>query len=53
MVNAREGILGLEWIEGECVRRLLPGGTEEEVGDLAVADDLLKEYNISTGIVIS
>jgi len=45
MVDAREGILGLEWIEGKSVRRLLPSGEEEEV---AVEDDLLKEYDIST-----
>ena len=57
MVDAREGILGLEWIEGKSVRRLLPGGEEEDEVDglagKAIADDLVKEYNVSTGIIIS
>ncbi len=30
MVDATEGILGIEWIEGTCVRKLLPGGAEAE-----------------------
>ncbi|TFK68920.1 hypothetical protein BDN72DRAFT_646710 [Pluteus cervinus] len=29
-VDASEGILGIEWIDGLSVRRLLPGGTEDE-----------------------
>jgi len=64
MVDAAEGVLGVEWIEGMSVRRLLPGGAEEkgdiseqgiesredtESGDL---EDLLKEYGISVGASI-
>ncbi|KAG2002354.1 other/Bud32 protein kinase [Coprinopsis cinerea AmutBmut pab1-1] len=30
MVDAAEGILGIEWIDGHSVRQLLPGGEEEE-----------------------
>lgn len=30
MVDATEGILGIEWIDGTCVRKLLPGGAEAE-----------------------
>ncbi|KAJ7583973.1 kinase-like domain-containing protein [Mycena floridula] len=51
MVDASEGILGLEWIDGQCVRKLLPGGAEEEDAD---EDDLnpededpLQSYGIS------
>ncbi|KAL4071929.1 kinase-like domain-containing protein [Scleroderma citrinum] len=33
MVDAAEGILGLEWIDGKVVRALLPGGEEEENQD--------------------
>lgn len=29
MVDAAEGVLGLEWIDGKAVRVLLPGGSEE------------------------
>ncbi|KAF6754804.1 hypothetical protein DFP72DRAFT_990281 [Ephemerocybe angulata] len=32
MVDASEGVLGIEWIEGQCVRKLLPGGEEPEEG---------------------
>jgi len=31
MVDAAEGVIGIEWIEGKNVRSLLPGGVEEEV----------------------
>ncbi|KAF8962910.1 hypothetical protein BDZ97DRAFT_1823370 [Flammula alnicola] len=30
MVDAAEGLLGIEWIEGKMVKKLLPCGTEEE-----------------------
>ncbi|KAI5985517.1 hypothetical protein EDD15DRAFT_2175836, partial [Pisolithus albus] len=30
MVDAAEGVLGLEWIGGKAVRALLPGGSEED-----------------------
>ncbi|KAI5985521.1 kinase-like domain-containing protein [Pisolithus albus] len=30
MVDAAEGVLGLEWIDGKAVRVLLPGGSEED-----------------------
>jgi tRNA A-37 threonylcarbamoyl transferase component Bud32 len=30
MVDPVEGVLGIEWIEGQSVRHLLPGGAEEE-----------------------
>ncbi|KAG6337194.1 hypothetical protein ID866_1908 [Astraeus odoratus] len=30
MIDAAEGVLGLEWIDGKVVRVLLPGGAEEE-----------------------
>jgi TP53 regulating kinase-like protein len=61
MVDAADGVLGIEWIEGESVRHLLPGGAQEEEaipeqdfeneeddesGDLA---DPLKDYGISVG----
>jgi TP53 regulating kinase-like protein len=59
MVDATEGVLGIEWIEGKSVRMLLPGGEEEEdesldsqgddpmdEGDL----DPLKDFGISVGM---
>ena len=57
MVDASEGVLGIEWIEGQCVRKLLPGGEEEEEGDglkpqgtaVGVDEDPLAEYGITIG----
>ena len=63
MVDAVEGVLGIEWIEGSSVRFLLGGGAEdeetvEEVDDTEdsaedIVEDLqdpLLEYNISSGM---
>ena len=60
MVDASEGILGIEWIDGKSVRKLLPGGAEDEEEDddevleagdepLEGSDEDLKEYGISVG----
>ena len=62
MVDASEGILGIEWIDGKSVRKLLPGGAEDEeeendevleAGDepLEGNDEPLKEYGISVGML--
>ena len=40
MVDAAEGVIGIEWIEGKSVRSLLPGGAEEEIDE---AEDGLDE----------
>ncbi len=55
MVDASEGILGIEWIDGSSVNHLLPSGAEEDVdGDEAVPTGLraytLEDYGISAGI---
>lgn len=61
MVDAADGVLGIEWIEGKSVRHLLPGGAEaerdiseqviENEGDVQSDDpaDSLKEYEIFVG----
>lgn len=59
MVDAPEGVLGIEWIDGKSVRFLLGGGAEgeedgEEDGESAedtveTEEDPLKEFNISQG----
>ena len=62
MVDAVEGVLGIEWIDGKSVRFLLGGGAEDEEEvvedadapeaeeeDAAAAEDLLKEYGVSAG----
>ncbi|KAF7783994.1 hypothetical protein Agabi119p4_159 [Agaricus bisporus var. burnettii] len=44
MVDATEGVLGIEWIEGKSVRKLLPGGAEEEEDLLnSQGDDLIEQ----------
>lgn len=40
MVDAEDGLLGLEWIDGWSVREVLGGGAEGEDGE---ADDLTEE----------
>ncbi|KZT69072.1 hypothetical protein DAEQUDRAFT_711029 [Daedalea quercina L-15889] len=56
MVDATEGVLGLEWIDGKTVRFLLGGGAEDEDEDetleegdegQVVKEDPLKEYGVS------
>ncbi|KAJ7037395.1 kinase-like domain-containing protein [Mycena alexandri] len=57
MVDSLEGVLGIEWIDGQSVRRLLPGGAEEE-DDQSEADsepevvDLLKEYAVPVDVLM-
>ncbi|KAJ7752062.1 kinase-like domain-containing protein [Mycena metata] len=56
MVDSVEGVLGIEWIDGQSVRRLLPGGVEEEDDQSEDSEpevvDLLKEYSISVDILM-
>ncbi|KAF5318304.1 hypothetical protein D9611_014365 [Ephemerocybe angulata] len=56
MVDASEGVLGIEWIDGQSVRKLLPGGEEPEEGrkvfeeaaqDTLDDSDPLREYGIT------
>lgn len=51
MVEAAEGVLGIEWIDGRSVRKLLPGGAEDEDDEEDEPEivDSLKEYGISVG----
>ena len=52
MVDAPEGMLGIEWIEGKSVRQLLPGGAEieDQAGEDGFEDeDPLFEFGISQG----
>jgi len=32
MVDANEGVLGIEWIDGRTIRYILPGGAPDEHG---------------------
>ena len=57
-VDAIEGLLGIEWIEGKSIKYLLPSGAQEEfheddvndVSSLATDEDPLKEFGISVGM---
>jgi TP53 regulating kinase-like protein len=60
-VDATEGLLGIEWIEGKSIKYLLPSGAEEELHEdedndlddaplLATDEDPLKEFGISVGM---
>lgn len=59
-VDIKEGVLGIEWIDGHSVRKLLPDGAEEDDDDEDGNDgatitpresheDRLKAYGISVG----
>lgn len=41
MVDSKEGVICVEWIDGNSVRRLIPGGEEgeEEDEDLGSAEE--------------
>ena len=63
MVDATEGVLGIEWIEGRSVRFLLGGGAEDEeevIGDEIeleavedeVQEDPLSDFKVSQGPLI-
>ncbi|KAL1742995.1 hypothetical protein HDZ31DRAFT_75158 [Schizophyllum fasciatum] len=43
MVDAADGVLGIEWVDGISVRRLLPGGAEDEGADFAGEDEEVEE----------
>ena len=54
MVDAVEGIIGIEWIEGKSVRYLLPGGTETDIDETEdnieeEEVDPLSDYCVSQG----
>ena len=61
-VDAIEGLLGIEWIEGKSIRYLLPSGAQEEfeeedkgvidqddTSSHLIEEDPLKEFGISVG----
>ncbi|KAI0776968.1 hypothetical protein BD413DRAFT_524295 [Trametes elegans] len=63
MVDAAEGVLGIEWIDGKSVRFLLGGGaegeeeaegdsSETEEDELQEEDDLLREYGVTQDAVM-
>jgi TP53 regulating kinase-like protein len=60
-VDATEGLLGIEWIEGKSIKYLLPSDAEEELHEdedndlddapsLATDEDPLIEFGISVGM---
>ena len=60
-VDATEGLLGIEWIEGKSIRYLLPSAAQEEfhedegidlddASSLGTDEDPLKEFGISVGM---
>ncbi|KAF8811339.1 hypothetical protein BYT27DRAFT_7184803 [Phlegmacium glaucopus] len=67
LVDAIEGLLGIEWIEGKTIKHLLPSGAQEEFeGDEdededeiglddnshVMDEDPLKEYSISVDVLM-
>jgi len=65
-VDAMEGLLGIEWIEGKTVKYLLPSGAQEELDEdededsidldnsfpLVSDEDPLKEFGISVDVLM-
>ncbi|KAG7442696.1 uncharacterized protein BT62DRAFT_988579 [Guyanagaster necrorhizus] len=55
MVDATEGVLGIEWIDGQSVRKLLPGGAEdddEDEDDRLANSDTPEEYGVSADAIM-
>ncbi|KAJ7627691.1 hypothetical protein DFH06DRAFT_1007012, partial [Mycena polygramma] len=58
MVDAVEGVLGIDWIHGQSVRRLLPGGAGDEDEDEESEEfepevtDSLTEYGIPVDVLM-
>jgi len=56
MVDAVEGVLGIEWIHGQSVRKLVPGGAEEDEDESEDSEpeavDLLDEYEIAVDVLM-
>jgi len=57
MVDATEGLLGIEWIEGKSVKQVLPSGADDEDDDVGGVDgveidqeDPLAAFGITTGM---
>ena len=57
MVDATEGLLGIEWIEGKSVKQLLPSGAVEESDgeeveetSLVADENPLNQFGLSTGL---
>lgn len=54
MVDAAEGLLGIEWIEGSSVKHLLPSGASEDTdGDddspIGIPGSTLEDYGLTGG----
>jgi TP53 regulating kinase-like protein len=52
-VDVANGVLGIEWVNGESVRFLLGSGDEgaDADGDEVVVEDPLIEYGVSKGTI--
>lgn len=53
MVDATEGVLGIEWVEGKSVRMLLGGGAEGEEEKVLDLDEFLDETTDTSGESVS
>lgn len=49
MVDAVEGVLGIEWIEGKSVRTLLGGGAEGEEEQVLDSDQFFDDTTDASG----
>jgi TP53 regulating kinase-like protein len=51
LVDAAEGILGIEWVEGNSVKALLRGAASGEEGEEEemTGGDILSDYGITPG----
>lgn len=53
MVDAAEGVLGIEWIEGKSVRMLLGSCAEGEGEQISVTDDFFDDSTDGSGESVS
>ena len=53
MVDAAEGVLGIEWIEGKSVRMLLGGGAEDEEEQVLDSEQFSDDTTDTSGESVS
>lgn len=52
MVDATDGLLGIEWIEGKSVKQLIPSGAQDDDDEEEQEESSLDAFEITIGDLI-